>query len=278
MTGSLEDVVTPTGSVDGEVVVRGLRLHTQRRTGSTRPPLLLLHGIGGSLDSWAPLLNQLPDREIIMVDSPGAGRSSVPSMPMRMAAIAECIAEAVQQLGASRVDVLGYSLGGMVAQELARHHPRLVRRLVLASTIMGFYGPPPGLKVHLALMSTRRYTDPVAAAHDIPLLAGGRTARDPAVRAAIIADRAAHPPPPLGYLYQQWAAIGWSSRRWLPELRMRTLVVHGGEDPVVHVANGRMLAGRLPNAKLDVVADGGHMVLFDDSEKVAATLTPFLDR
>jgi pimeloyl-ACP methyl ester carboxylesterase len=267
----------PPVATDRPVVVRGLKLHTQRRRGSTRPPLLLLHGIGGSLDSWRPLLAALPDRDFVMVDSPGAGRSGVPSHPISMSAVADYVADVVRELGIVQpVDVLGYSLGGLVAQELARRHPALVRRLVLVSTIMGFHGPPPKLKVQLALMSPARYTNPAAAGRDIPLLAGGRTAREPAALAAIMADRASHPPPLLGYMYQQMAVIGWSSRRWLSELRVPTLVLHGEEDPVVHVVNACRLADRIAYAELEIVAGAGHMLLFDESEKAGAILEPFL--
>ena len=264
-------------ATERDVVIRGLKLHTQRRSGSAGPPLLMLHGIGGSLDSWSPLLTALVGREIVMLDSPGAGRSAVPRGPLRMPAIADYAADVVRALEITGpMDVLGYSLGGMVAQELARRHPEMVRRLVLVSTVMGLYGPPPGLSVHLALMSTRRYTDRAAAARDIPLLAGGRTARDPAVLEAIMDDRMSHPPSPMGYRYQQLAAIGWTSHGWLSKLPMPTLVLHGANDPVVHVRNARMVARRIPNAKLVIVPGAGHMMLFDEAERSAGIIGPFL--
>src|SRR4051794_26591853 len=229
------------GITERPVFVGGLRLHTRRRRGSATPPLLLLHGIGGSLESWKPLLAALPDRDVVMIDCPGAGRSDVPWLPIPISTIADYVAGALQQLGIMRrVDVLGYSLGGLVAQELARRHPASIRRLVLVSTIMGFYGRPPAPKVQRALMSTKRYTDAAAAERDMRLLAGGRTARDPAALVTVIADRAKHQPSPRGYLYQQLATLGWSSRRWLPALSMPTLVLQGDADPVVHVGNARM--------------------------------------
>jgi pimeloyl-ACP methyl ester carboxylesterase len=264
---------------DQQVVVRGLKLHTQRRPGPARPPLLLLHGIGGSLTSWGPLLRALPDRDVIMVDGPGTGRSDLPLYPLRMTGIADCMASAVKQLGlGGPVDVLGYSLGGMVAQELVHRHAPLVRRLVLVNTIMDFSGRPPSLKVHLALLSSRRYTDRAAAEQDVPLLAGGRTARDPAALASVLCDRMSHPPSWLGYRYQQWAALGWSSRFWLRQLRVPTLVLHGADDPVVHVGNAHKLADRIPDAELEIVDGAGHMLLFDEPEKAAAILEPFLGR
>lgn len=263
-------------ATDRAVVVNGRRLYTQRRPGSTRPPLLLIHGIGGSLESWQPLLDQMPGRDVVMVDSPGAGRSAVPMLPIRMPAIADRIAGAVRALGVEQADVLGYSLGGLVAQEVARRHPALASRLILAATIMGIPAIPGGPKVQLALLSTRRHRDRAAAARDILRLAGGRTARDPAVLAAILSSRDAHPPSWLGYRYQQLAVIGWSSYLWLPRLRVPTLVLHGEQDPVVPVVNARMLARRIPDAQLEVVPGAGHMLLFDEPEKAAPILERFL--
>lgn len=265
-------------ATDRAVVVNGLRLYTRRRPGTATPPLLLIHGIGGSLESWQPLLDQIPGRDVVMVDSPGAGRSAVPALPIRMPAITDRIAGAARALGVEQADVLGYSLGGLVAQEMARRHPALVRRLVLAGTIMGIPAMPGRPKVQLALLSTRRHHDRGAAARDIPRLAGGRTARDPDVLAAILDSRDAHAPSWLGYRYQQLAVIGWSSYLWLPRLRVPALVLHGEQDPVVPVLNARMLARRIPDAQLEIVPGAGHMLLFDEPDKAAPLIERFLAR
>jgi pimeloyl-ACP methyl ester carboxylesterase len=265
-------------ATERRISVDGLSLYTRRRPGRAQPPLLLLHGIGGSLTSWAPLLSPLSDRDVVMIDAPGMGRSAVPARPLRLWEIADYIAGAIETLGLDRVDVLGYSLGGMVAQELARRHPALIGKLALVATMMGIGSrQPPSLKIHRVLMSTRRYRDPECAVRDLPLLAGGRTARDPETLASLIATRALHPPSELGYRYQQWAVIGWSSRRWLRDLQMPTLVLHGDDDPVVHVVNGQLIAERIPDATLEVLADAGHMLLFDEPDKAAEILERFLD-
>lgn len=271
-------MATAAGANDQPVIVRGLKLNTRRQVGSAgAPPLLLLHGLGGSVNSWRPLLAALPGRDIIMVDAPGVGRSELPLLPLGLPAMADYFADAVRKLRIDPcVDVLGYSLGGMVAQELARRHPALLRRMVLVSTAMGLNGVPPDASVMRALMLPRRYDGAAGTDDNVQLLAGGRTARDPAIRAGIVADRVPNPPSRLGYLYQQWATLGWSSRRWLPELVLPSLVLHGDQDPVAPVANARLLAERLPNAELKIVPGAGHMLLFDEPEKAVAIIEPFL--
>jgi pimeloyl-ACP methyl ester carboxylesterase len=263
---------------DRVLQVRGLSIHTRRRPGSSTPPLLLVNGLGGSLTSWAPLLQQLPDRDVIMVDTPGAGRSQTPPLPLRVTKLADVVAEAARMLGADRVDVLGFSLGGTVAQELARRHPDLVRRLILVGTMHGLGARPVPVRVHRLLLSTKRYRDPATAQRHMPILAGGRTARDPEVLAALASARESFPPSPRGYYYQQLALVGWSSWLWLKRLQCPTLVLHGGADPVVSHANGRMLAARIPGAQLEVIPGAGHLVLFDEPEKVAPIIATFLDR
>jgi pimeloyl-ACP methyl ester carboxylesterase len=187
--------VTAPLTTDQRISVDGLNLYTRRRPGRTQPPLLLLHGIGGSLSTWAPLESALDDRDLVMIDAPGVGRSAAPRWPLRLHEIADSIAGAIGILGLERVDLLGFSLGGMVAQEFARRHPDLVERLVLVATMMGIGSRrPPSLKIHRVLMSTRRYHDAECAARDLPVIAGGRTARDPEVLASLIAGRVSHPP------------------------------------------------------------------------------------
>ncbi len=271
-------VTTQPEATGNAVTVNGLRLYTQRRPGAATPPLLLIHGLGGSLESWRPLLAELRGRDVVMIDSPGAGRSAVPLLPIRMPTIADRIADAVRALGVEQADVLGYSHGGMVAQELSHRHPALVRRLILVGTTMGIPAVPGRLRVQLALLSNSRHKDRAAAERDLPLVVGGRTARDPDTLAAMVADRADHPPSRLGYRYQQATAIGWSSYLWLPRLRVPTLVLHGEDDPVVPVMNARMIARRIPGGELETIPEAGHMLLFDESRRAAPILERFLAR
>jgi pimeloyl-ACP methyl ester carboxylesterase len=263
---------------DRAVRIRGLNVYTRRRPGSASPPLLFINGLGGSLTSWSPLLHQLPHRDVLMIDTPGAGRSQTPPLPLRVTVLADIVAEAARVLGVEQVDVLGFSLGGTVAQEFARRHAGMARRLILVGTMHGLGARPVPLKASRLLLSTKRYRDIETARRDMPRLAGGRTARDPDMLAALASARESYPPSVRGYYYQQLALIGWSSWFWLKRLDIPTLVLHGGADPVVPMVNARLLASRIPDAQLEIIGGAGHLLLFDESEKVAPIIEGFLDR
>src|SRR3954464_15720444 len=119
----------------------GLRLRVGRH--GSGPPLLLITGIGAHLDMWSPFARFAGERELITFDPPGAGLSQRPRRPLRMTGLAGVLTELLDALGLERVDVLGYSFGGGLAQELAHRAPERVRRLVLCATAPGIGGRPP---------------------------------------------------------------------------------------------------------------------------------------
>jgi poly(3-hydroxyoctanoate) depolymerase len=248
----------------------GLRWRVTR-TGAGRP-LLLITGIGAHVDMWQPFNAVAGERELIAFDPPGAGRSDRPARPLRMPAIARLVTELMDALSVPRADVLGYSWGGGLAQELAHRHPERVRRLVLCATGPGFLGVPPKPLAALALATPARYYHPALARLSLRLIAGGRGARDGHLR-----ERLTAPPSPLGYAFQLYAAAGWTSLPWLHTLPHETLVVGGDEDPSVPFANARILAARIPGARLERIRGGGHLFLLDDPERAAPPIRAFLD-
>jgi pimeloyl-ACP methyl ester carboxylesterase len=258
------------------VRVAGLRLRV-RRDGQG-PPLPLINGLGASLEMWSPLRPQLPGRELITFDLPGAGRSSVSCVPLRIRGTAKVVAGLLEKLGVTRTDVLGYSFGGVVAQELAHRDPSLVDRLVLAATAAGWPSWPPAAYVALLMMTPARYHDRRLAKAIVPVVAGGRTARDPAVLRDSIEQRVACPPSTLGYLQQLYAVTEWTSQPWLGQIRQPTLVLHGSRDPIVPVVNAWLMACRIPNARLREVPDAGHLLLLDEPERSGREIGRFLGR
>jgi poly(3-hydroxyalkanoate) depolymerase len=244
-------------------------------------PLLLVMGLGGNIEMWDPLEQALNGRGIqtIAYDASGAGDSPARLVPLRMPGLAAQAAHLLDTLGYPTADVLGVSFGGAVAQELAGAHPERVRRLVLASTTCGFGGVP-GHPVALALLATPlRYYSPAFLRLTANVLYGptGNGDGDGARLQEQLNARRARPPTLWGYFGQLAAGAGWTSLPWLHRLRAPTLVLSGGADRIVPPVNARILAARIPDARLEIVPGAGHLVLMDHAQHCAATIGAFLD-
>ncbi len=256
------------------VSVDGLRLRV--RVQGQGPPLLLVMGLGGNLEMWEPLADQLRDFTTISFDAPGAGDSEVPRLPLRMRGLARITAHLLDVLGHPGAEVVGVSLGGAVAQELAYRHPGHVRRLVLAATTCGFGGVPGKLSA-LALLSTPyRYYSRSHLRAIAGRLYGGEIARRPEILERHAYSRIAHAPSLRGYLWQMSAMAGWSSLPYLHRIRQPVLVMTGDDDPIIRVVNGRILARLIPNARLHILRGGGHLFLIDQAQESAELIREFL--
>jgi poly(3-hydroxyoctanoate) depolymerase len=255
------------------VTIDGTRLRVA--TTGDGPPLLLLMGIGGNLEMWGPLAEQLPGRRLIAFDAPGTGESSIGRL-RRMTGLADLTAQLLDALGLGTVDVLGYSFGGALAQQLAHRHPDRVGRLILGATMCGLGGIPARPDVYWHMAHPLRYRSQRYLRWVAPQIYGGRARRPGTAGAQSMAARLAHPPSTLGYLSQLAAMSGWSSLPWLSALRMPVLVLAGDDDPIIPLINARILAWRIPDAQLHIVPDGGHLFLLDQSEDVIGVIESFL--
>jgi len=244
-------------------------------TGTDRVPLLLCNGIGAPIEMWTPFRDPL-GRPTIAFDAPGVGESSVPLVPPTIGGVARLMMQVLDHLGVPTVDVLGVSWGGALAQEIARHGGERVRRLVLCATMAGGL-PIPGDPRVLAILATPlRYWSPSYLDRVAPALYGPDVAEDPEMMAHQRRARFTRAPSGRGYLWQMLALRRFASVLWLHRLRQPTLVLTGAADPIVPVANGRILAGRIPGARLEVV-DGGHLFLLTHAAENAARVNAFLD-
>ena len=258
------------------VDVDGVRLRVGIR--GTGQPLLLLMGIGANLEIWGPFEDALDERAIqtITVDAPGTGGSSPYRFPRRMGGLAHTMAELITALGYDRVDVLGISFGGVLAQQLARQAPDRVRRLVLAATGPGLGGVPGDPRVLWRMATPRRYRQPDYFRRIAGELYGGAARHNPDAMLNGTLARFAHPPSLGGYLAQLYAIAGWTSVPWLRRLDQPTLVIAGDDDPIVPLVNGRILARLIPSARLHVVPGGGHLFLLERPAEIAALVSGFL--
>lgn len=256
------------------VTVKGLRLRVSE-VGSG-DPVLLVNGLGGCLESWQPLTDRMPGRTFVSVDHPGTGLSEVSSSALSMSECADLYAGVLDELGHSRVDVLGFSFGGAVAQEFAHRYPSRTHRLVLVSTAFGLGSVPADLFTLFLVSNPMRYISRQARRLSAPLIYRGRVGRQPEILQTELRGVNAHAADVRGVQQQVRAYARWSSAPWVHTLMMPTLVLGGAEDPMAPVINSTLLAHRIPNAKLVIIPDGGHLVLFDSADKVAPLLEEFM--
>ena len=238
-------------------------------------PLLLINGIGASLELLQPLVDELdPALEVIRFDPPGVGGSPLPAAPYRFTGLCGLVARLLTALGHDRADVLGISWGGAVAQHFAAFQRARCRRLVLVSTATGALMVPARPTVLARMVTPRRYLDPDYLEQAAPHLYGGTARTEPArVSAAMHANNRVGSP--RGYLYQLAAGAGWTSVPFLPLLRQPTLIMSGDDDPIIPLANARLMHRLIPDSRLHVY-HGGHLGLVTEAAQHAPAVNQFL--
>ena len=255
-------------SVREEIMqVGGTPLRVAIRPGTgTGPPLLLCNGIGMRLEAFRPFVDALdPAIEVIRFDAPGVGGSQLPNLPYRFTTLALLLREMLHNLGHQQADVLGISWGGGLAQQFALLNPRLCRRLVLVATATGPQTMvPPNPLPPVKNLILRRWGD----------LWGGSARTDPEALVSAL-HKARISPLSMGFVYQNTAALGFTTLPLLPLIRQRTLVLTGDDDPIIPVANGRILAAGIPHATLHVY-HGGHVELATRPGLLTPLITDFL--
>ena len=240
--------------------------------------MLLITGLGASLDLGVPFEQELAPRGIqaVSFDAPGIGESAPFRWPPRIPGIARTVEQMLDALGYDRVHVLGVSLGGVIAQQLAHQAPDRVGGLILAATGPGLGGVPGSPRALLKLATPRRYYQPGYYRRIAGQLYGGTARRDPGALLHGSPARFIDRPTPRGYLGQIYAITGWTSLPWLRTLQHPTLVLAGDDDPIVPLINGRILARCIPGAQLQVVRGGGHLFLLERPAEMAGLIATFL--
>jgi poly(3-hydroxyalkanoate) depolymerase len=262
-----------------ETTVRGrtLRVSVRRAAGArpARTPLLMLNGIGASLELLQPFVDQVPEQvEVIRFDVPGIGGSPLPLLPYHMSTFAPLVGALVRRLGHDRLDVMGFSWGGGLAQQFAVSQRRHCRRLVLAATGMGSLMVPGHPRVLGKMLTPRRHRDPEYARRIAGEIYGGTMRTDPE-RAAEVLHTYTRKGPKRGYYYQLLAGAGWSSLPGLPLIRQPTLIVAGDDDPIIPLVNARIMHRGIPNSRLHVYS-GGHLGLLTEAGELAPVVDGFL--
>jgi len=271
-TASLRSV-----AVGDQVLRTSIRRARGRRFGqqSQPTPLLLINGIGASLELLEPFVDALdPAIEVIRFDVPGVGGSPLPTRPYRFTGLCLLIGRMLTELGYDTVDVLGISWGGGVAQHFAAVQRPRCRRLVLVATATGALMVPARPSVLAKMITPRRYTNREYLQDVAGSLYGGSARTDPAsVAAAMNAHNRVGSS--RGYLYQLAAGAGWTSLPFLPLIVQPTLIISGSDDPIIPLANAHIMHRLIPNSTLHVFT-GGHLGLVTESTELAPVVSQFL--
>ncbi|MGH3744858.1 MAG: alpha/beta fold hydrolase [Mycobacteriales bacterium] len=250
------------------------------RTEGSGPPLLLIMGFGGTMDAWEPsFVDALAGtHRVITFDNAGVGGTSALPSPLTVTAMAEQTAALVSALHLSHVDVLGWSMGGMIAQALAVTHPALVSHLVLAATLPGDGHatlPSPAVTAELGSAATNP-----AALLSLLFPAGAADAERSYV--AAISSYPDFSTPPAAVLAQQGQALAsWTTGqepagRKIATIGTPTFVADGTADQLAPPANSTTLSHTIPGAKLVLYPQAAHAFLFQDEAAFVPAVTSFL--
>ena len=235
-------------------------------------PLLFFNGIGANIEAMAPLAAALPERDFITFDMPGVGGSPDPVVPYNAVMMARIAARLLDRFGMPMVDVMGVSWGGAMAQQFALQNSARTHRLILAATSAGMLMIPGKPAALVKMADPRRYIDPNFMNKHFKTLYGGATSGKEDHIGRIT------PPSKTGYFYQLMAMIGWTSAPFLPFMKKDTLIMMGGDDQIVPIANGKFLKMLIPNSELLEVEDGGHLFMLSHVNESIAAIREFLDR
>lgn len=264
------------------VQVGDVRFAYRRFGRSGGVPLLLCNYWAANMDDWDPKVTDglAADREVILFDNAGVGGSSSETPPTVAEMTEQCL-DFCGGLNLKTIDIVGFSLGGMIAQQLAFEHPGIIRRMILLGT-----GPRGGEGMTFTELSIDELADPAAllmGAFFTPSEASQASGRACIERLRLRAqDRDAAVSTRCAgaqlEAIREWGTIPSADRfAMLAGIRQPTLVVHGNKDVVVIPINGFLLAQHLPNAQLAMYPDASHGAQSQYAETFLSHAKLFLD-
>lgn len=242
-------------------------------------PLLLIRGLARSSSYWLEFRDILErTRRLIVLDNRGVGRSDTPPAPWTTADMADDVALVLHESGVQRADVLGISLGGMVAQQLALRHPHRVRRLILCCTTPGGRDATkisPRAAWALVRAASMPFEEGLRASAPW-VLSAEALAHRPEIVDIWIAIAASEPRSRTGVLAQLVAAAGHDASSLLHHIDHPTLVATGDADRLIAPANSELLAKRIPNASLRTLRGAGHDFPTERPDETARLVLDFV--
>jgi 3-oxoadipate enol-lactonase len=245
-------------------------------------PMLLIQGMSGNHLSWGePFLTELErDFDLVAYDHRGVGKSSRVTDPFTIGDLADDAAAVLDALGWDSAHVVGISMGGMVAQELALRHPQRVRTLTLGCTYCGGEGSALTsnevfAKLAEAMMSGDR-DRAIATSYEVNISPG--YGADQSAYGTFYEMATALPTPVPVIMLQAQAVQSHDTLSRLGQIVVPTLVIHGTVDEMLPYSNAVLIAARIPGAQLVTLEDVGHMFWWEQPERSAQAIRELVER
>ena len=255
------------------MTLNGFRIHYYEAGPADAPPVVLVHGLGGHSEDWRMLRHYVvaAHRHVYMLDLPGYGRSDWPrNFSYSIPDEANTVVAFMDVLGLKQVDLGGWSMGGWIAQRIAIDHPDRVKRLMLFDSA--------GLNIRPEWNTVLFTPTSVKELDDLDKLL---MPNPPAVPGFIAHDI-------LRYSHEH----AWVMRRalnsmlaghdttddQLPKLKMPVLLVWGGEDHIMPIANGEQMHRLIPQSQFEVIAGCGHLAPVQCYDQIGPKVTAFLQK
>jgi 3-oxoadipate enol-lactonase len=243
-------------------------------------PLILIRGLGSNADHWycqRPTFSSCC--RVVTFDNRGIGRSDKPDAPYSISLMADDAIGLMDGIGIYRAHILGISMGGMIAQDIALRYPQRVHGLILACTHCGGErAVRPSEEIARIFVEYIFTGSQEAAKNTPPCLFTDRTLREAPEVVERYQEVSRRFPPTSHVMIRQWEAIQghdtWAELRYL---QAPTLVLSGSDDVLVPPENSRILTGRIPNAQLQVIEGGGHQFLVEKADAFNQAVLEFLE-
>ncbi|MHB8512403.1 MAG: alpha/beta fold hydrolase [Actinomycetota bacterium] len=253
-----------------QVVNDGTRIHYE--VSGSGEPVVLIMGLGWDMSGWDSMLPYLSDYRVLRIDNRGAGSSDAPDAPYTIPLMARDVLAAMDDASIDRAHVYGASLGSMIAQEIALSDPDRVRSLILGCPSPGFISVPGSFGILLLMRQRERLTQEQALRRGAKFLVH----RAESVEKLWERYQQSGRPNPVGYRRQLRAVFWWSSLSRLPRLKIPTLIVHGRNDRLIPIANGRLIARLIPDSTMIEIPECGHVYSIDAPGVAAEAVMNFL--
>lgn len=256
------------------VMVNGIRLYYE--TYGEGYPIIAISGKDSNMDWWHPAIKAAlsANNRLVMLDNRGAGRSEVPTDSYGISDMAKDVVELMDALGIGQAHILGQSMGGMIAQEIAIEYPQRVAKLILVSTTCGVTRVRPSFKM---LRWMFRKPAAFSSQDTLNMLYSKSYIRENADKMAELVERMSSFPPSEGTMAAHKAASRkFDSLARLSRIVSPTLIIHGRQDWVFRPPHAELLNRHIADSKLLMYANAGHGVLSQEHHKVMEEIRRFI--